>query len=149
MKTITRKEALSKNLSYYFTGKPCRNGHICLRQTRSGNCYICAQKARNVRKCAIRSEVLKLLGNRCVRCSFSDERALQIDHINGGGLREYRENGSWGVYKSVLNHKNQYQLLCANCNWIKRSEENENCQSTHNKTKMKNVLDLLKNNASN
>lgn len=143
MKTITRKEAILKNLSYYFTGKPCRNGHACLRQTNSGNCYICAQASRDIRKTVIRAEVIKMLGGSCRKCGFSDARALQVDHVNGGGLREYREGGSWGVYRNVLNSTEKYQLLCANCNWIKRSEENENCQSTHNKAKMKEVLNLL------
>jgi len=33
----------------------------------------------------------------------------------------------WQYYKSMLlpGAKDRYQLLCANCNWIKRYEENE------------------------
>jgi len=49
-----------------------------------------------------RQKVVDSLGGVCVRCGFSDIRALQIDHI-----------------------KNKYQLLCANCNWIKRYEDKE------------------------
>ena len=76
-------------------------------------------------------EVFELLGNKCVRCGFSDPRALQIDHINGHGLRERKQFKS---FHSYLNHvieqikkgSKDYQLLCANCNWIKKSENDEN-----------------------
>ena len=35
-----------------------------------------------------RKEMIKLLGNTCIKCGFSDIRALQVDHINGGGSNE-------------------------------------------------------------
>lgn len=79
-----------------------------------------------------RDKVYELLGDRCAKCSFSDKRALQIDHVNGHGLRE-RSNPRISdskyyylvVCKSVLNNENKYQMLCANCNWIKRYENKE------------------------
>lgn len=79
----------------------------------------------------LRKSALEILGGKCVRCGFSDERALQIDHINGGGVKEIREHlfkGNYHKYviESVLSKKVKYQLLCANCNWIKRSENGEN-----------------------
>lgn len=84
-----------------------------------------------------RREILGLLGNKCVRCGFSDPRALQIDHVNGGGIGERRKffNSSGRlVYYQYLQYilekikagSKDYQLLCANCNWIKRAEMREN-----------------------
>ena len=77
----------------------------------------------------LRLMVLDALGGRCCKCGFSDFRALQIDHINGGGIID-RHKMSKGyhesIVKSFLANENKYQLLCANCNWIKRSENNEN-----------------------
>ena len=71
-------------------------------------------------------EALKFLGGKCVKCGFSDVRALQIDHISGGGNKEYKKHGGmYGVYKNVLLEPEKYQLLCANCNWIKRFENKE------------------------
>ena len=65
-----------------------------------------------------------------MRCGFSDIRALQIDHINGGGYQEIKKNSAKRRYKLVLvsveNKENKYQLLCANCNWIKRYEDKDN-----------------------
>ncbi len=77
-----------------------------------------------------RIKTLDLLGGKCVRCGFDDYRALQIDHINGGGHKERKElgfNGSFhkNVMNSHSNNENKYQLLCANCNWIKRVENKE------------------------
>ena len=74
---------------------------------------------------------LKRLGNKCARCGFSDWRALQIDHINGGGMKENRRYGGNWIDRNVLKlHanklKSKYQLLCANCNWIKKYENGEN-----------------------
>ena len=77
-----------------------------------------------------RRSVIDLLGGKCVRCSFNDWRALQIDHINGKGheerkVRDFKGQFHNHVKKSFLNNENKYQLLCANCNWIKRYENKE------------------------
>ena len=81
-----------------------------------------------------REKLFELLGDKCVRCGFSDKRALQFDHINGGGLKDIknktkRKKVSDSYYKYYLNHpeeaKTKLQVLCANCNWIKKYENNE------------------------
>ena len=80
-----------------------------------------------------RNAAIEALGGKCVKCEFSDRRALQIDHINNDGHIE-RKNGKFGsrfnkhVLESFLKKENKYQLLCANCNWIK---ENERRNSTN------------------
>jgi hypothetical protein len=73
----------------------------------------------------IRTKLLALFGGKCVRCGFDDKRALQLDHVNGGGRKEFRDLGAWSLYRKALKHPEGYQLLCANCNWIKRYEEKE------------------------
>ena len=78
----------------------------------------------------IRNSVLEALGAKCVKCGFGDKRALQIDHINGGGTKERKQKLFKGhfhkhVLKSFLAKESKYQLLCANCNWIKKFENNE------------------------
>ena len=90
-----------------------------------------AKQQRKYRK-NCRDEIISLLGGKCVRCGFTDKRALQIDHVNGGGTKD-----TWGrknhltYYKEVIVHLKagggKFQLLCANCNWIKRHENNEHC----------------------
>jgi hypothetical protein len=85
----------------------------------------------------LKNEIFELLKNKCANpfnlphpnwCN--DPRCLQIDHVNGGG-RKHRNsfNGYTAYMKFILKQikagSKDYQLLCANCNWIKRSENNE------------------------
>jgi hypothetical protein len=43
MKIITRKEAKEQGLKQYFTGEPCKHGHIDTRQTVNSLCSECAR----------------------------------------------------------------------------------------------------------
>lgn len=64
----------------------------------------------------------------CATCGFDDFRALQIDHINGDGAKQKRELRGINLYTWLRqqNYPKGYQVLCANCNWIKRHKNNEN-----------------------
>lgn len=73
-----------------------------------------------------RKLALERLGNVCVKCGYSDVRALHIDHVYGDGKSE--RNIRQTIYRKIakgLVDMSRYQLLCANCNWIKRLENNE------------------------
>ena len=77
-----------------------------------------------------RETLISSLGGKCVKCGFDDIRALQIDHINGGGEQQQKIfGGKYYVYKYYNEHPEladkEVQILCANCNWIKRQEEKE------------------------
>lgn len=79
----------------------------------------------------IKKEIFELLGNKCVVCGFDDWRALQIDHVKGGGTRHKKlfGKGQRRFYRVILTEiqggSKDYQLLCANHNWIKRYENGE------------------------
>lgn len=84
------------------------------------------------RRASLRLRALAALGDKCVRCAFTDDRALQIDHVGGGGIKELKAYGHRyyspkGYLETVITEaeSGKYQLLCANCNWIKRSENHE------------------------
>jgi len=69
-------------------------------------------------------------GSKCVRCGFSDVRALQFDHIKGGGRKDLlRFTNSCQMHLFYSNNpdeaKETLQVLCANCNWIKKNENKE------------------------
>ena len=70
----------------------------------------------------------KLGGKKCVVCGFSDERALAIDHINNDGYKDRKLSKSISqIRRRVLDNLERYQILCFNCNQIKRIEhEKEN-----------------------
>src|SRR6266436_8170468 len=80
---------------------------------------------------AVRQEIIRVLGGKCIRCGFSDWRALQVDHVDGFP-GENRISASrrllFLIQKSLREHRNEFQLLCANCNWIKKYENNENAR---------------------
>lgn len=73
-----------------------------------------------------RKKVLDYLGGSCVKCGYSENyNALQIDHIEAGRGRVDRAR-LIDFYKRVLEDEGkEYQLLCANCNAIKRIENRE------------------------
>lgn len=74
-----------------------------------------------------RLAVFDVLGHECVRCGFDDKRALQVDHINGDGAEHRRrETNAVGLLRGVKARPHLFQILCANCNWIKKSELGEN-----------------------
>lgn len=84
-----------------------------------------------------RKELLNLLGSKCVKCGYNDWRALQIDHINGGGRKEILNFGS--KYRKIIKQKiiegsKDYQILCANCNRIKVFENGECVRSLNTST---------------
>jgi len=74
----------------------------------------------------VRLLMLNFLGGiRCKRCGFSDYRALQIDHTfdDGSEERKTRLTSSQKKYFiKIKNNPERYQVLCANCNSIKRAE---------------------------
>lgn len=69
------------------------------------------------------------LGGKCARCGFNDYRALQVDHVKRAQHpHNYFRRSGRGLYHLVRQSgydKTLYQLLCANCNWIKRFELGE------------------------
>lgn len=81
---------------------------------------------RTIRIRELRIAALDKYGNACRRCGFKDTRALQFDHVNGGGNKERMSIPRITFLRDVLKDDGtKYQLLCANCNWIKRHENNE------------------------
>lgn len=90
-------------------------------------CTPCVHAYTTERYRTLRAQALKALGGMCVDCGFSDERALQIDHVNGDGAVDRRTgNINTKRLKSVLTDtEGRYQLLCTNCNTIKRIRDAE------------------------
>lgn len=76
----------------------------------------------------LQKRLFDLLGRQCKECGFSDMRALQIDHINGNGHAEkriFKQNRLRYLRHIIKVNGEGYQVLCANCNWIKRVELKE------------------------
>lgn len=77
-----------------------------------------------------RDRALALYGSKCAVCGFTDKRALQFDH-------KFRPYGAYSKKNHIhgpvlcsallrgIANKEDYQVLCANCNWIKRHDNHE------------------------
>ena len=87
------------------------------------------------RKQDLRIQTIKLLGGKCSNpaCPIPqrecDLRALQIDHVHGGGNKhlQHFQFDAWTYYKSILEEiqkgSKDYQVLCVYCNWMKRYQD--------------------------
>ena len=76
---------------------------------------------------ARRVSALMFMGGRCERCGNDDNRVLQFDHVHGGGRKDaLLHGGGAAIIKRIFATPARFQVLCANCNWIKRAERNEN-----------------------
>ena len=85
---------------------------------------------RVIKRRAKRIALIDFLGGKCEYCGFNDWRALQLDHKLGGGHKEIKKFGHQEkMYSYYYNNpelaKEKLQVLCANCNWIKRHERGE------------------------
>jgi len=83
---------------------------------------------RRVRR-ELREHLIDVLGARCAGCGTTDRRVLQIDHIKNGGAQHRKTFGGVGNYqyyrdmeKRIQSGSKEFQLLCANCNYIKAIE---------------------------
>lgn len=90
-------------------------------------CRKCDTDAWRIRKWKYRLDALTAIGElKCLHCGIDDVRVLAIDHIHGGGKAE-RDfyNGEAKYYKHVAANPSNYQLLCHNCNYLKRINNKE------------------------
>jgi len=85
----------------------------------------------------VKAEIYKLLGGQCsnpFNLNHGDFltiiECLQIDHVNGNGREEREKFSNYTemtkyILKQIQNGSKDYQLLCSNCNWIKRHKNKE------------------------
>ena len=92
----------------------------------SGYCRVCHNAVVREGDAQLRRAALDALGGSCAYCGFDDMRALQIDHILGDGAQRRKTITSKRMYRNILaGHAKGLQVLCANCNTIKRIENQE------------------------
>jgi hypothetical protein len=82
------------------------------------------REANNKCNAKLRSQVLDRFGRKCnnpncpIPSEKLDPRSLQLDHIKNDGWKERALK--YGIYRKALKDSDDYQLLCAYCNWMKR-----------------------------
>jgi hypothetical protein len=71
----------------------------------------------------LHDKVIDLLGGKCTRCGITDKRVLQVNHMNGGGCKEFKKIGALVLYNQILKGKratDDLEVRCSNCNIIYR-----------------------------
>jgi len=114
------------------------------RQYRKNNLEAARRRSRDSRR-RLRLQVLQHYSPllRCHRCDFSDLRALTIDHVEGHGAAHRRTLGrsaqtAFYTWLRSQGYPSGYQVLCMNCQFIKRVENGE--MNQYGKTLMEPVI---------
>ena len=65
--------------------------------------------------------IIEGYGGRCVCCGVDAPVLLCIDHVEGGGRKDYAKMNSNALYSRIIaaGYPPEYQLLCWNCNSYK------------------------------
>lgn len=77
----------------------------------------------------------------CADCGISDIRVLSIDHISGGGNKHRKKigkNSGLEFWQWLIknNFPEGYQVLCMNCQWIKRYTNREVIHKNKNQMRL-------------
>ena len=80
----------------------------------------------------LKAEVIQAYGGFCKCCGETEPSFLTIDHIAGNGAELRKENPREkdNIYRMLRQQgfpKENYQLLCMNCNWSKGAGANGEC----------------------
>lgn len=160
MQIITRKEAISKSLKFYFTGKPCVNGHKSKRYSKSGKCYKCSSMyARKYFSQMTDNEKKK---KREYMESYNEEyRLLNRDKILDIKRRFYRKNSDRLLAKAKSyrdENRHKYVRLCrerrikikgATPSWLNEEQKRQidniyrECAMLNSKDKASNHVDHI------
>jgi len=87
-------------------------------------CPVCRIERSQKCRQRFRAETITAYGGMCACCGETDPAFLTMDHKGGGGAEFRRTTGKNGayIYRWLKNHgfpKDDFQLLCWNCNWAK------------------------------
>jgi hypothetical protein len=81
--------------------------------------------------------VIQRYGGRCEWCHTTDLDVLCIDHVDNSGGKHRKALGFKGssIYKWLRKHNypKNFQVLCANCNWLKELERRKEADKSYSK----------------
>ena len=90
MTIMKRREAREKGLKYYFTGKPCKHGHMSQRRTSTGQCIECERTPTDAKRAATKRWLAK---NREKQQAYSREYyAKNLEKQQAYGREYYAKN---------------------------------------------------------
>ena len=149
MKIISRAEAKASGLQYYYTGKPCKNGHTTKRLTKRGQCTGC-YSIYTARAPELRSTWYNMLA-RCL-----NEDAAHFEDYGGRGIKVCAawSDPEYGLYKFIADMGPRPQSFTLdridpdgdycpeNCRWADWTTQCRNKRST--KLKGEDVIEVYR-----
>ena len=107
-----------KEISYFYRLNRRKGNEFCSR------CKECENKRTRKRRQTIREKTINLYSNGkncCNNCGIDDIRVLAIDHINNDGAKDRADmiNHEQWMVSLLENPRDDIQILCHNCNWLK------------------------------
>ena len=118
----------------YFLPSTSFHRNISSKDGLAGWCAECKGKKQRVydmnRRWRNRARVLVNYGGVCTWCKENDIRVLELDHLDPNLAKHQKRELGWSnekVYRDAVrrNYPDDYQLLCKNCNWLKRIDSQE------------------------
>lgn len=100
-----------------------------MRQSRAANPEKYAEHSRKAKR-KLKQDLFTRYGGLCALCSFTDVRALTLDHIHNDGAEERMEKSQTQIYREALEtfQPMRYRVLCMNCQFITRFETGKHNQ---------------------
>lgn len=100
----TRRQALIAGELTYFTGKPCKNGHIAPRYVSTGGCLECLRERQGVSEAPKPFDLYEPLTKRRYRIARPDDvdRPLLEARWRSGSLLQLRIDGGGNVFERIV-----------------------------------------------
>lgn len=142
MKIISRQEAIEKNLTHYFTGKPCKHGHISQRYTKKSTCIQCKNESYDPDKNKSRCKEYQRKNREVIREKSKEYREKNAEEIKAKKAAYFQKN------KEILMAKNRENISKnrkANLEYHRRySIEKKHIRDAYKKRNKKRIAEYKK-----
>jgi hypothetical protein len=113
-------EAAVEKAHYWRTHTQQREQQLAYQRANRDRLYAYNAKWQRTRNKALRAELIAAYGGACACCGEREPNFLDLDHVHNNGAEHRREVGNNTQVMLALKRagwpKDDYQLLCCNCN---------------------------------
>jgi 5-methylcytosine-specific restriction endonuclease McrA len=129
---VSRNAALSADLTRYFTGEPCKNGHVAERRTNDKRCVECLSEKWH-RRYALHSARYKATAKR----HYKAKSELMKDRSR----RWYHEHLDWAkARRKRYYHQHRDELIAAVARWVAENPERARANHINRKLRRRGIV---------
>lgn len=115
METVSKQQAIASGLKFYFTGKPCKHGHVCERRVSDSACVKC--KYKNNKERSLREDVK--IKSRDNSKQWYQENKHWKRAVNDQWKRDNREKHN--EHSKAAYHRNPESRILSSKKWMKNN----------------------------